>query len=208
MINSQIKDRAVMFLEQKLIEANAETQAEINKGNIIFRDERLYVASAMVVGSTSIFELVKPSDSKKVGLTSFEKGKTDDSKSVGVTGIIARYAPAANSSNVAAQLFSPFTHNIDGTPRVPAELMNADIQVNIGSTVVYEGRLGNLFIQGREANNTTDLFVDLKAPKFISGKQDVQFTIRFAEGSSLTGTAGHNHFLQIELEGAATSKKI
>jgi hypothetical protein len=207
-ISSIIKDRSVLFLEQKLAETNQATKEQMANGNIIIRDQRLYVNKALLVGLGSNVEMVEPNDGIIVGLTSFDRGKTEESLSMGVTGIIARYAPAANSSDTKVQRYSEFMFDYAGTARIPAELLNAEIEVKVGSLTIYRGRLANLFVNGREISNGGSSYMELKAPKFIKGKQEVQFQVRFGQGVVLPGTATHNHFLQIELDGVATSQKL
>ena len=209
-MNPHIKDRAVLFLEAKMSEANPALQAELSKGNVVIRDHKMYVNRAFLVGSTGILEVVDPTVSKTVGVTTFEKGKTDEDTALAVTGIIARYAPAANSADVTAQTYSEYLYDYAGTGRVPKELQNADVEILVGNLKIYEGRFGNLFVNGREAkeNGECNQYLRLKAPKFIKGGQDVQIRLRMANGASLSGTATHNHFLQIEFDGAATSAKL
>lgn len=208
MITNIIKDRAVAFLEAKLTSTNAGTEEQLKKGNLVIRDQRMYVNRPLLVGTGSTFEMVDKVVSAQVGVTSFEKGKTEDSLSMGVTGIIARYAPVVNSTNEKIQPYSEFVFDYTGAQRVPSELLNAEIEVKVGSVTIYQGRLASLFVNGREGNGNGSNYLELKAPKFIQGKQDVQFLIRFASGVTLPGTPTHNHFLQIELDGAATSQKI
>lgn len=209
-MNPHIKDRAVLFLEAKLSEANPALQAELSKGNIVIRDHKMYVNKAFLVGASGILEMVDPTVSKSIGNTSFEKGKTDEDTALAVTGIIARYAPAANSSDLVAQTYSEYLYDYTGAGRVPKEIQNADVEILIGSMKIYEGRFGNLFVNGREAkeNGECNQYLRLKAPKFIKGGQDVQIRLRMANGSTLPGTATYNHFVQIEFDGAATSTKL
>lgn len=209
-MNPHIKDRAVLFLEAKLAEANPNLQAELSKGNVVVRDHKLYVNKAVLVGSSGIIEVVDPTLSKTYGNTSFEKGKTDEDTAIGVTGIIARYAPAAASSDVTNQPYSEFLYDYAGALRVPKEIQNCEVEILVGNLKIYEGRFANLFVNGRESKENGDgkNYLSLKAPKFIKGGQDVQIRLRVPQGLTITGTATQNHFLQIEFDGAATSVKL
>lgn len=208
-MNPHIKDRSVSFLEAKLGEANPALAAELAKGNIVIRDQKLYVNKAILVGSGNIVEVVDKTLSKTINSTCFEKGKTEEDMAIGVTGIIARWAPTLLSSDL-DQPYSEFTCDYAGALRIPKEIQNADVEITIGSLKIYEGRLGNLFVNGREANSNGDgkNYLNLKAPKFIKGGQDVQIAIRFQAAKTLTGTATHSGFIQIEFDGAATSIKL
>lgn len=209
-MNPHIKDRAVLFLEAKMSEANPSLQAELSKGNVVIRDHKMYVNRAFLVGQSGILEVVDATVSKTVGVTTFEKGKTDEDTALAVTGIIARYSPAANSSDVTAQTYSEYLYDYAGTSRVPKEIQNSDVEILIGNLKIYEGRFGNLFVNGREAkeNGECNQYLRLKAPKFIKGGQEVQIRLRMPNGSTLPGTATWNHFVQIEFDGAATSNKL
>lgn len=210
MTTPHIKDRAVLFLEAKMGDANPEVREQLAKGNIVVRDTKMYVNKAFLVGQSGILEVIDKSLSKTVGKTSFEKGKTEDNVAFAVTGIACRYAPAVNSSDVTNQPYSEFMYDYAGALRIPKEIHNSDVEILVGSLKIYEGRLGNLFVNGREANvnGNAENYLTLKAPKFIAGGEEVQVRVRMPEGLSLTGTATHNHFLQFEFDGAATSKKI
>src|SRR5690606_5527475 len=127
-----IKDRAVLFLEAKLANANPALQAELSQGNIVVRDHKMYVSKAFLVGSSNILEMVDTTISKTIGKTSFEKGKTDEDTAMAITGIIARYAPEANNSNVANQAYSEYLYDYTGALRVPKEIQNSDVEILIG----------------------------------------------------------------------------
>lgn len=210
MTTPHIKDRAVLFLEAKLGDTNQAVKDQLAKGNIVVRDTKMYVNKAFLVGQAGILEVVDKTLSKTVGKTSFEKGKTDENTAFAVTGIVCRYAPAANSSDVTNQPYSEFMYDYTGALRIPKEVHNSEVEILVGSMKIYEGRLGNLFVNGKEAskNGNAENYLTLKAPKFIQGGEEVQVRVRMPEGLSLTGTATYNHFFQFEFDGAATSKKI
>lgn len=209
-MNPNIKDRAVLFLEAKLPSVNPGLQAELANGNILVRDHKMYVNKAVLVGSSNIIEMIDPTLSKTIGNTSFEKGKTDDDTAMAITGIIARYAPAAASADVTNQPYSEMLCDYAGALRVPKEIQNSEVEILIGNVKIYEGRFGNLFVNGREGNfnGESKNYLNLKAPKFVKGGQEVQIRLRVPAGLTVTGTATQNHFLQIEFDGAATSVKL
>lgn len=210
MANANVKDRAVLFLEAKMTGANPALKSELENGNIVIRDHKLYVNKAILVGSNNLLELVDKTLSKTVGSTSFEKGKTEEDIAMGVTGMIARFAPSVASNDVTNQPYSEFLYDYAGALRIPKEIQNADVEVTVGSLKIYEGRLGNLFVNGRESNKNGDCsqYLELKAPKFIKGGQEVQVTVRMPNGITVPGTATQYVHLQFEFDGVATSTKL
>lgn len=208
MINGTIKDRAVLFLEEKMSGSNELVKAELAKGNVIIRDESIFVNKAILVGTNGLIEVVDKTQERVVGITSLTKGKTPEKTSMGITGIIARFAPSVASSDVTNQPYSEFLYDYAGALRIPKEIQNMEIEVTIGTVKVFEGRLAKLFVNGRESNTNGSAqgFMSLKAPKFIKGSQEVQILVRPV--APTPGTATQYVHLQIELDGVATSFKL
>ena len=179
-----------------------QTLADLHKGKLRFMDSDI-MHTAEISGAGGIFDLLRTTNDKQVGISDFDSNKLDAGINVAVGKIKIGYgkAPSADNKTAADIVYSSKLADF------PAELLRAKLIIKQDNKVVgrypierFTQQADSTKVQGEE-----DALI-LGTPIILIEQKPIDIQLEFnPEKGMVAGT--DDHFIQIRFIGTETSSK-
>ncbi len=168
-----------------------ETRKNWNAGRVSFTDAEKYIRRDISL-SAGMVDMFEDSVSKEVGVTNVSKGRLEDGENLMLERIEVNYDRGTGITTKTAD-FAPVTNTDDNA------LYNGELEVMSGGKSIVRIPVSSFCVpktQGSPANG-----FNLKAPKLIKEKEEIQVRIHFA-GTMNTGS--DKDIIEVKLIGDST----
>lgn len=193
-------NEAIDFLRTKSGVLTGQTQRDLRDGKLQLRDSSIVVRKKLS-GGAGIVKILTSSDQKKNGEISISNGKLEAGVNQVVSAIRLGYANATTASaKKAGQLTYANTQS-----GAPTALLNADLIVTQGGRNVVEIPCAKFFTAA-SATEVGERFAPLDALALLKEDEPIEVHIQFPEDPDAL-SSGNDHFVEVILDGLATSRR-
>ena len=172
-----------------------------------FSDEPYYVRRE--IGASGRIEIFNDGLNKLVGWTNISKAKLDQYINLALERIEVMYATVTGTDTedvmLKKALWKPLFDFVQGD-FAPAELTNGEIELVVGSKVIYKAPL-RAFVEGVPGTaNSLANGVNLDSKEFIKEGDTIQIYV--IPATALDVAANKRHMVEIMLKGTSTKKRV
>lgn len=177
---------------------SAGLNSDIQSGNVYLDDHTLMVRKN-ISGANGIYDIIDETTKKITGISTLNENKLSSGQGFIFDRISVTYAKGAAAAGEKNQSY--------GTGAVPQELRNSFLVISQKGREIINEPIAN-FIKGEASTSAADNFVELLGYKVLQDEEAITMRLVTPNGVSIDAVdAANNHFLEIRLKGAKTTRK-
>lgn len=188
---------AALFFEKHLDMVPSQTKIDFNDKSLQLREGSVYVRTIVPNSAGSIYDLIKSSTKKQIGISSIDGTKLEDSENLIVTKLRLAYAFDASAT------IGLIRHSVKAENNA-VPIMNSELVITSDGSEVFRQPASSFFLNA-EPTETGQNYTELKRPFLLKEGADLRFQLHFPEGVALSGA--DNHHLEVSLGGFITKRR-
>lgn len=188
--------RTQSILLAKVGNMSEDTKNAYEAGAVNLEDQS-YFKRIEISGKASLFNVLKNDDSIEDGVCNISKQKIDQGSNIAVDRISVKVATSTESGATAATVIYKDIQTVTD----PA-VYNAELEIWVKQQKVFSAPLSE-FTQEIADGHSLGCNINLTAPKLITDTDEVQFRLKFPEGSTVSTASSTKTFIEILVNGAA-----
>ena len=185
------KGQGLLYAQASNLEL--ETRKNWDAGRISFTDAEKYIRKDISLGAGMV-DLFEDSVAKEVGTTNISKGRLDDGENLMLERVEVSFDRGTGITTKTAD-FAPVDNTVDNA------LFNGELEIISGGKTIIRIPL-NSFNIPRELGCPANGF-NLKSPKLIKEKEEIQARIHFPSGIAMT-SGSDKDIIEVKFIGTAT----
>lgn len=172
--------------------------SEIQAGNVYLDDHTMMIRKN-ISGAGGIYDIIDETTKKVSGISTLNENKLPSGQGFIFDRLSVSYAKGALANGEKDQSY--------GTGAVPQELRNSFLVIRQKGREILNEPVAN-FIKGDATASAADNFVELLGYKVLQDEEAITMQLVTPNGVSIDAAdAANNHFLEIRLKGAKTTRK-
>lgn len=197
-----ILERTFEYLIKKLGDSGINTQELLANGQLEVVEDDLIISQVIPAGAENIVELTDSTQPFEIGLVSLDKAKFPKSQHAAFSRCAFRYAGVTTALTTELRKvalkgadYSENERDAAGSSRIPSQLRNAILRIEVGGKTIFRKTVGTLTFNGRDQNSNQDGLYVLDIPRFIKAETEVRVFLELPKGVALPGTAGTDYHM-------------
>lgn len=172
-----------------------------NKEVELFDGEVIHTFSAASTATGNVLVLTN-SSTQAVGVSDFRNGELVSDRAICFDRVELHYAGSSASDISKTGTYTPHVYAIDGTARIPGNVLNGVLRVYVNGKVVVEKQVGELMSLGREYQGV-NVAEELAIPKVIPPGVPVKIELELPPGNTVGGA--NTHYFMLKFKGVVTA---